>query len=906
MNRSPAAHPQSLTVPEALASLHCEASGLDSAEALRRLAEFGPNRVERVRKTPLIWKLAKEFIHFFALILWVAAGLAFYAGYRDPQGGMLRMGWAIVLVILINGVFSFWQEARAERAIEALESLLPDRVKALRNGVITILASVELVPGDIILLEAGDSIPADCRVIEGQGLDVSMATLTGESQPLARQVEPSEESDLMHAANLLLAGTSVLAGEGKALVYATGMRTEFGRIAQLTQVERVKDSPLQREIAHLSRVIGLMALGIGVVFFFIGQSLHLGPWQNLIFAIGIIVANVPEGLLPTVTLALAMAAQRMAKRNALIRRLPAVEALGEATVICTDKTGTLTQNRMEVRQVYVDGAWVAPETLKGDIHGAFLAVAATCQTLKARAPGEAALGDPMEIALVAMATKALGTWQAPERVDLLPFDTRRRRLSVVVRDGEIQRLQSKGAVEYLLPLCSGIQRNGEVKPLDDAERKQLLAAQEEAADRGLRVLAFATRVIPEGTAKDRLEEDLVFTGMAGLEDPPRADVKEAILRCHQASIRICMVTGDHPRTALAIARQIGLVRGENPRVITGEELGRLDDTQLQLALDTEELVFARLDPAQKTRIVQGFQHKGEVVAVTGDGVNDAPALRAADIGIAMGLSGTDVAREAADLVLADDHFASIVNAVEEGRAIFANVRKFMTYHLTSNCAELLPFIAFVLMGIPLPLTILQILIVDLGTDMLPALALGAEEPEPESMSCPPRQKGERILSASVFLRAYPLMGFIEGLSGLAAYWATLKAGGWHLGQPLGLLDPLYLKATAACLCGIIVGQMVAVFMCRSETRTVFQKGFLANRLLWLGLLTEGLILLGLNFFGPMQRLLGTGRVPLQGWMAMVPFLIGIVVVEEARKAFVRKRWPSEGALSPGKQVIHGD
>jgi len=881
--------PQSLSPSDALASLHSGPSGLDSAEARRRLAEFGPNQMERVHKKHLLLKLAEEFVHFFALILWLAAGLAFYAGYRDPGGGMVRMGWAIVLVILINGVFSFWQEARAERAIEALESLLPDRVKVLRGGAITVLPGKELVPGDLVVLEAGDGIPADCRLIEGQDLQVSMATLTGESQPLPRQLEAVEEPDPVHAPNLLLAGTVVLAGEGRALVYATGMRTAFGHIAQLTQVERPKDSPLQREISHLSRIIGLMALGIGVLFYFIGRGLHLGPWQNIIFVIGVIVANVPEGLLPTVTLSLAMAAQRMAKRNALVRRLPAVEALGEATVICTDKTGTLTQNRMEVRQIYVDGAWIQPEALNPETHRAFLSGAATCQTLKSQGVGKDPLGDPMEIALVAAATQALGTWAAPERIDLLPFDTRRMRLSVVVPEGDTHLLQSKGAVENLLPLCSGILRNGKVEPMGDPERKTLLAAQEEAADHGLRVLAFAQRVLPEGTVREHLEEDLVFTGLAALADPPRPDVQEAIHRCQQASIRICMVTGDHPRTALAIARQIGLVQGDAPRVITGEELGRLSDIQLQLALDTKEVLFARMDPSMKTRIVQAFQKKGEVVAVTGDGVNDAPALKAADIGIAMGLSGTDVAREAADLVLADDHFASIVNAVEEGRAIFANVRKFMTYTITSNCGELIPFLAFVLMGIPLPLTVLQILIVDLGTDMLPALALGAEEPEPESMTCPPRQKGERILSAGVFLRAYPIMGFLEGLCGLSAYWVTLKAGGWHMGQPLGMLDPLYLKATGACLCGIISGQIVAVFMCRSETHTVFRKGFLGNRLLLWGVFTEILILAGINYLPPMQHLLGTGAVPLQAWLTMIPFAFCILVAEEVRKAIVRSR-----------------
>ncbi len=881
--------PQSLTVEAALASLHSTPEGLVPAEAARRLGEFGPNRVTRAPKARVFRKLAEEFIHFFALILWLAAGLAFYAGFRDPQGGMQRMGWAIVLVIVINGIFSFWQRARAERAIEALASLLPDRVKVLRNHSVVVLPSGELVPGDILLLEAGDRIPADARVMEASGLQVRMATLTGESLPMARQVEPVEETEPLHAVNLMLAGTVVLAGEGKAVVYATGMRTEFGRIAQLTQVEGPKDSPLQREIAHLSRIIGLMALGIGAIFYFIGTHLHLTPWQNLIFAIGIIVANVPEGLLPTVTLSLAMAAQRMAKRKALVRRLPAVEALGEATVICTDKTGTLTQNRMEVREFYLDGLWITPEALDPVGHRALLIGAATCQTLKYRAQGEAPLGDPMERSLVATATQAMAPWTAPERVDLLPFDSRRRRLSVVVRVGAELQLHSKGAVEYLLPLCTHILRKGHLEPLVDADRATILAAQEAAADRGYRVLAFAMRSIPRETPRDQWEAQLVFTGLAALDDPPRPEVADAITRCQEASIRVVMLTGDHPATALAIARQIGLVRGTSPRVITGDELTKLQESQLLLALDAKEVVFARLDPAQKTRIVKAFQHKGEVVAVTGDGVNDAPALKAADIGIAMGLTGTDVAREAADLVLADDHFASIVNAVEEGRAIFANVRKFITYHITSNCAELMPYIVFVVLGIPLPLTILQILIVDLGTDMVPALALGAELPEPESMTRPPRQKGERILTAGVFLRAYPLMGFFEGLCGLSAYWATLKAGGWHMGQPLELWDPLYLQATGACLCGIIVGQMLVVFICRSETQSIFRRGLLGNRLMLLGVFIEILILVGINHLPPMQRLLGTGTVPLQGWLAMIPFLLAIQAVEEARKFMVRRQ-----------------
>jgi calcium-translocating P-type ATPase len=880
-----------IPLAQALESLRTAPGGLDRAEAQRRLAEFGRNEVERAPGEPWFRKLGKEFVHFFALILWVAAGLAFYAGWKDREGGMAGMGWAILAVIFINGLFSFWQEARAERAIQALERLLPDRVKALRDGQVEELGAGLLVPGDVVLLEAGDSVPADCRLLQAFGVTVSAATLTGESVPVARAATDTAEGDPVHAVNLLLAGTALVEGEARAVVFATGMRTQLGRIAKATQEDRGQAPPLQREIAHVSRLIALLATGLGLVFFVVGRQLELTLWQNLIFAIGIIVANVPEGLLPTVTLALAMAAQRMAKRSALVRRLPAVEALGEATVICTDKTGTLTQNRMEVRRAWLDGAWREAEEVGTEGHEAFLLTAAHCHSLKPRhggSPGEvreAWLGDPMEVALVALAASAGAGGPEPERVDLLPFDAVRRRISVVHRLSSGLRLHTKGAPEFLLPLCTGILEEGRVAPLDEGRRARILEALAAAADDGLRVLAFATREVPETYAREGLETDLTFTGLAALEDPPRPEVQAAVRTCRRASIRILMVTGDHPRTAEAIARQIGLVEGDAVRVITGEELRRLTDTELQLALDNPELVFARLDPDQKTRIVLCLQRKGEVVAVTGDGVNDAPALKAADIGVAMGRSGTDVAREASDMVLADDNFASIVSAVEEGRAVFENLRKFLTYHMTSNCAELMAFVAFVLLGVPLPLTVLQVLIIDLGTDQLPALALGAERPEEGIMDRPPRGRRDRLLTGRVFLRAYAVMGLFEGFSGLAAFLATLHTGGWTWGEPLPLTHPLALQASAACLSGIIAGQVVNVFLCRSEGRSLFRRPFRMSRLVWAGLATEGLVLLAINR-GP--GLLGAPAIPAEAWLAMLPFLAGMALAEEARKALVRR------------------
>jgi calcium-translocating P-type ATPase len=684
---------------------------------------------------PLIVRFAKGLTHFFALILWLAAGLAFIAEWSEPGQGMAALGAAVIAVILINGVFSFWQEYRAERAILALRDLLPHRVRALRDRAVVEIPTEDLVPGDVILLREGDDVPADCRVIEAFGVRVNNATVTGESLPKARDARPSAEDDPLRAKNVLLAGTSVVSGEARAVVFATGMRTAFGAIAHLTQISGEVLSPLQREIVRLSRVVAVLAVALGVVFFVIGRAIGLPFWANFIFAIGIIVANVPEGLLPTVTLSLALASQRMARRHALVRRLASVEALGCATVICTDKTGTLTQNRMAVKQAFVSGEALDADGLVERVTASFAArrvleIARSCHDLKTvdRDGRSELVGDPMEIALVETARRAgLEVDRAP-KVDEVPFDTDRKRLSLLYRTSDGGILYTKGAPETVLPLCDRIREDDAVVPLSDERRTGILRDVEQMADRGLRVLAFADRDVSEGEDRSILEQGLVLAGLVGLEDPPRPEVPAAIRTCREAGIKVVMVTGDHPHTALAIAREIGLVRAASPVVVTGDEIQRSSDTQLQLAVAAPEIVFARVTADQKMRIVAAFQARREIVAVTGDGVNDAPALKKADIGIAMGLAGTDVAREAADMVLLDDNFASIVAAVEEGRAVFDNIRKFLTYILTSNIPEVVPYLAFVLFKIPLPLTIIQILAVDLGTDMLPALALGAEAP----------------------------------------------------------------------------------------------------------------------------------------------------------------------------------
>ena len=883
----------SLSPDEVLASLNSRPGGLTAAEAGRRLAEFGPNHLEEVARVRLPLRLAREFTHFFAIILWLAAMLCFVAEAYDPGQGMARLGWAIVGVILINGVFSFWQEYRAERAIAALRDLLPQRVAVSRDGTVQQIPAAELVPGDVVILEEGESIPADCRLIAALGLRVNTATITGESRPKVRNAAPTDDDSPLTATNLLLAGTSVLAGGGRAVVYATGMRTEFGRIAHLTQTAGEAQSPLQREIARLSRLVAFLATGIGIAFFLIGQGLGLPFWENLLFAIGIIVANVPEGLLPTVTLSLAMATQRMAKRNALVRHLPAVEALGSTTVICCDKTGTLTRNRMAVHSLFLGGEMCTPDELRtrparvADYRALFHS-AALCHNLReGNGDGDQALlGDPMEVALATLGLEIGGAVTNVLRIDEIPFDTDRKRMSVVCEGPVGRMLFCKGALETVLPRCSLVQWDSRTLPLDDDTKQAVLRAQDAMAGHGLRVLAFAHAAVSDGTAAS--EDALTLSGLVGLEDPPRPEVPQAIARCTEAGIRVVMVTGDHPHTAEAIAREIGLVRSARPVVISGDHLHRMKPAQLQLALDAPEILFARVAAEQKMLIVTALQKKGEIVAVTGDGVNDAPALKTADIGIAMGISGTDIAKQAADIILLDDNFASIVDAVEEGRSVFDNLRKFLTYILTSNIPELVPFLAFVLFRIPLPLTIMQILAVDLGTDILPALALGAEKPDPAVMQRPPRPRKERLLNWPLLARAYLFLGVLESVAALAAFFFVLGSGGWSYGEALGRTEPLYLQATTACLMAIVVSQVVNVFLCRHPRRPAFAFRVTSNKLILWGVAAELVLLLAIVYTPPGNALFGTAPLTAAAWLFVLPFALGMLALEELRKAVVRR------------------
>ena len=879
-----------LSPGEALKSLKSSHDGLSQNEALRRLKEFGPNQIDKVPPESLLISFLKEFIHFFALILWLAAGLAFFADYRQPGEGMGTLGYAILGVIVINGLFAFWQQFRAERAVAALEKLLPHYVKVLRDNSIGLILATHLVPGDVILLQEGDNVSADCRIIEAFSLRVNNATVTGESMPKARDAEPSSEEDLLHGRNTLLAGTSVVSGEGRAVVFATGMHTEFGKIAHLTQTTSSGSSPLQLEITRLSRIVVAIAFSLGVTFFFIGQVIGLSFWENFIFAIGIIVALVPEGLLPTLTLALAMSTQRMAKRNALIRHLPSVEALGSATVICTDKTGTLTQNRMEINKLYVNGQVITRFEAKrqpklAKVYRRFFEDALLCHNLKETviAGKPEFLGDPMEIALVRLAKTCLGETISYPKINEVPFDTDRKRLSTVHQTPDGPVLYCKGALEMLLPLCTHVQLGEKIVPVNGDIQQAFINALEKMASEGLRVLAFAWRELKVGHDVGSEEHDLILSGLVGLEDPPRPEVPDAIQKCHEAGIKVIMVTGDHPHTALAIGRQIGQIQSDTPVIITGEQLRRLSETQLRLALDAPDIIFARVGADQKMRIVSALKKMNHIVAVTGDGVNDAPALKMADIGIAMGIMGTDVAKESADMILLDDNFASIVAAIEEGRAVYDNIRKFLSYILTSAVPELVPYLFFALFNIPLPLTIIQILAVDLGTDMLPALGLGANPPAQGIMTRPPKGRNERLLNWPLLLRAYLFLGLLEASAAMTAYYLVLHNGGWAWGEALGIHDTLYQQATTACLASIIIMQIVNVFLCKTPDRTLFGSAIFSNRLILWGVTLEIILILVIIYTPWGQMIFGTAPIPLSIWLFMLPFGAAMLLLEEVRK-----------------------
>ncbi len=866
--------------------------GLTSAEAAARLAADGPNRLPPPARAHPLRELGRQMVGFFAVMLWVAAGLAWVAG-------MPELAAAIAVVVVINGSFAFAQEYRADRAAERLTGLLPVRVTVRRDGRALVVDAAGLVVGDVVLLEAGDRVSADLRLAAGSRLSVDESMLTGES--VARPRGGGDE---------LFAGTYVVEGHGEAVVHTVGTGTRLAGIAAATRGAVRPRSPLTVQLQRVVRVVAVVAIVVGVVFFAAALVLGRTGRDSFLFAIGVTVALVPEGLLPTVTLSLARAAQRMADRHALVRRLEAVETLGLTTFICTDKTGTLTRNQMSVVQAWTPQGVVEVAGLgygpTATVHGSPATLdalrlaassAARCSPdARAMRQGEdwVPVGDPMDVAIHVLATRA-GAPAAPEPMSRHPFDPRRRRSSVTDRDG----LHVVGAPDSVLPLCLRVPEEAHT-------------AVDAMAGRGLRVVAVALRPAGSGTddtAADEdphvaerdlhvAERDLHLLGLLGLEDPPRDDVAGAIASCRSGGIRIAMVTGDHPVTALTIAREVGLVRGAG-LVVEGRDLPA-GDAELGKLLDRDEVVVARVTPEDKLRIARALQARGHVVAMTGDGVNDGPALRTADIGIAMGASGTDVAREAADLVLLDDHFGSIVAAIELGRATFANIRRFLTYHLTDNVAELAPFVVWALSGgsIPLAITVLQVLALDIGTDLLPALALGAEPPSRWTMLG--RFRLGSLMDRRVLRRAFGVLGPTQAAVSMGAFVVVLRAGGWSPGVDPG--PRLLATASGTAFAAIVLGQLANAFACRSESRWVGAVGLTGNRLLLGAVTVEAALLVAFLAVPPLSRLLG-GSVPgTTGWLlalVAIPAVWGIDAIDKGLRR-LRRRGPAPAGAGAGE------
>ena len=900
-----------LTAEQSLEQLVTSRDGLASAEARARLVRFGRNLLPQARRTPWWISLGSNFIHLFALLLWLAALLAWLAG-------MPELTLAIGLVVIINGLFSYWQQYRAQHAVAALQSLLPRRVSVRRDGAECVIDAADVAVGDMLVLGEGVSIPADARLILAERLRVDASSLTGESRPVARDAAPVRaiEKSPAELSNILLAGTLITRGRAEAVVFAVGQHTEFGRLAALTHSQPDQPSPLQRELKRMTWTITALAVAMGLIFFALGAGLgQLTPVEGFLFALGIIVANVPEGLLPTLSLALALGVRRMAGRQAIVKKLERVEALGAVTAIVTDKTGTLTTNQMTVRRIWYDGqdfeltgTGYSPDgriqcaSQQADARQSvvpMLRTAALCCDARLVAPETGGkvwqvVGDPTEAAIVVAAQKAGITAdvlaQFPRLVEL-PFDSIRKRMTTI-QQAEVGPIACvKGALSEVLPRCTTLAREGTVRPLADELRTEVERAAERLAASGLRVLAIAERPLPPDASQwsdGEVEQHLTFLGLVAMEDPPREAVPSAIRACRTAGIRVIMATGDDGRTAQAIGREIGLY-GDGTRIINGVQLDALPDHTLAMVLGDPHVLFARVSPIHKLRIVQTLQARGDVVAVTGDGVNDAPALKRADIGVAMGASGTDVAREAADVILLDDNFATIVAAIEEGRTVYDNVRKFVTYIFASNVPEIVPFLAFVLFRIPLPLTVMQILAIDLGTDLLPALALGAERTEPNVMQRPPRRRDQRLLDRPTLLRAYAWLGLIEAALALIGFFAVYWWAGWRPGQPLAATGTLYVMATTMSLAGIVACQIGNGFACRSVRESILTLGLFSNRPLLWAVIAEIVILLALIYVPPLAHVFHLAPLAPAHWLLLATFGPLLLLAEEVRKA-VAKAW----------------
>jgi P-type Ca2+ transporter type 2C len=879
-----------LAAEEAIQHLRADAAaGLSSAEAARRLAVAGPNELPSAVSIPA-WKiLLRQFKSVLIVILLIAIVLSLALAHALEAV-------AIAAIALFTVALGFFQEVRADRALEALRRMAAPMATVLRDGEECEVPAREVVPGDVIVLGAGDLVPADGRLIEAVNLRIDEATLTGESSPAGKHSDALDEKNIAlgDRRNMVYSSTAVTYGRGRAVAVATGPRTEVGKIGGLLETVTTPRTPLERQMDSLGGTLVRASLAIVAIVVLLGLLRGKPLEQMILFGIAFAVAVVPEALPAVVTISLAIGARLMAKRNALIRRLPTVETLGCATVICSDKTGTLTTGEMTVLEVYSGGNLLTVTGVGYDPRGTFsldgspvepdeplaalLQAAALCSDAElARDQGgdrRRRKGDPTELAFVVAAAKGGFLKPALEAMNPrrgeIPFSSERKRMTTLHVDGMDAIACSKGAPEVILESCTHWKTPRGDEPLTASFRAEILGRAQDMANRALRVLAVSRR---QGTSLDNAEKEMTFLGLFGMIDPPRPEAVPAIETCRQAGIRPVMITGDHPATARAIARDLGLLR--EGRVITGADLDSMSDEALEKDIESFD-VYARVSPAHKLRVVSTLQKRGHVVAMTGDGVNDAPALKKADIGVAMGISGTDVAREAAAMTLTDDNFASIVAAVQEGRAIFDNIKKYLMYLLSSNLGEIGLIAATMIAGLPLPLTAVQILYVNLATDGLPALALAVDPHEPDLMQRRPRKPGTGILSRHVV-----------DLMVLGGFWSmTVNLGifVWALRSGLEVAE-----AVTMTFVSLVLIQFFKAYIFRSERHSLFQRPF-ANRWLNLAVAWELLLLAAIVYVPALQKLFGTFALRATDWLVIVPAALSIFPVLETAKWAWRRGW----------------
>ena len=902
-----------MRLKEVFDALDASPNGLTSEEAQLRLKKYGFNTLVEKKNRGFSYKFLVHFKDLFGVLLLFASALS-------AVSGLWQLSLIILGVVLLNIFVSLFQESRAEKAMQTLKHWMPEYAKVFRDGELKKVLVREIVVGDIVVLEAGDRVPADARLISAFDLWTNNVPLTGESEPQPRTIKPAKTLDkaYLDSPNLVFMSTSVAKGRGKAVVLAIGMDTQFGKIANLTQTIREEQSPLQKEIVIMAKYDFSIAVVVGSVFFFASLVwLNLDFYSSILFMIGVMVACVPEGLQVTVSSALAINVLKMVKQNVLVKRLSAVQTLGSVTVICTDKTGTITEGEMTVKKLWVtdrvvdvSGAGYSPEgefTLNGaklkvqessEVER-LLEIAALCNGAKLDPPSDknaawSVIGDPTDGALIVAALKygmnVRNRLAEKPVVHIVPFDFARKRMTTVHKlNGDVL-VYTKGAPRNVLSVCSKILVDGKV---EEFSRKRLRSAEAKIrkfANEGLRVIAVAYRKMPKSEYSKEVvvEKDMVFVGLAAMRDPPRLEVKAAVAKAKQAGIKTVIITGDYGPTAQVVAREVGIVDVDCCSIVRGVDLDGLDDAAIVEAVRRGNVIFARVSPEQKLRIVKVVKGSGEVVAVTGDGANDAPSLKEADIGVAMGASGTDVAREAADIVLLDDSFESIVKAVESGRAIYENIRKFIVYVFSHNWAELIPYMLYALLGIPLPLLVVQVLAIDLAIDVIPSLALSREPPETGIMQEPPISLKERLFTSKVFLRSF-YIGVIIAVGAMYGCLSAWMAGGWQLGMALPEDSQVYLKGVTMTFAGIVVAQVGNVVACRTSKVSIFKTKLSTNKWIIWGIVAQLAILSFLIYVPFMQSFFGTTALGVEDWIFLASLALIVVFAEEIRKLFSR-RW----------------